>query len=148
MSFKHSVMVMLTIGIKNNSAKCHILSNKSLLNLTVNAVVRNKIKGHMRATASNSHFEEKSCEVNSWTLKSTAKRVITPITAPIILERLVEVTSKVLYKKSRTDCLNEDNVIYSIPSKKKYTRILYHIFQKLQLCIYSKNIKIWLRKVF
>lgn len=108
-------MVIVINGIKNRNTKCHILLNLSFFIVSVYAAEIPKIKGQTSTNANSSHFEEKSCEVNSSTLKITAKRVITPITAPTILERFVEVISKFLLKKSRTECLNEDKVINSIP---------------------------------
>ena len=99
MLLRHSVIVMVIIGDSIKNTKCHILSSKAFLILTLKAVKRPIITGAIRAKPNNNHLEAnssfKNCE-----LKNTTKSTSTPaIDAPVIFEFLVEEISNVFTKK-------------------------------------------------
>ena len=153
-----SVIVIVTKGIKKRKTKCHILLNFSFFILTENIVVQAKIKGQIRANANKIHFEENSIEVNWSTDNITAKRVIPPTIAAVILDHFEVLTSKFSFKnkgnislKNLTNLfLDLETVISKHPFRENdkfehsNTFLLYHIFLSIAikyLLIFQKNYK-------
>ena len=62
-SFRHSVIVMVTNGIRSIKIICHTLLNVPFLMVTENAAQIPSINGQKSAKASSSHLLEKSCDI-------------------------------------------------------------------------------------
>ena len=116
---RHSVIVIVIKGIKNIKAKCQISLSRLFVILILNAVTAAKINGQIKAKASKSHFAENSCEVKALTLKTTNNKLASPITIPVILDRLVEVISKIfLSEEANQLCENiAANIMFRVEDK-------------------------------
>ena len=94
MLFKHSVMVMVRTGIKNNMRKGKIffsfLSGVSKRKIVVTAIT----KGISKAIQNKSHFSEKSTEEKAWmsskTKRSDDTKKTNPSTSEVRLHRTVK----------------------------------------------------------